>query len=159
MGQLDETIQKSIESNIATKIFMWTQSMNDAEIAQKILGGKVTVEDIINLPTGSAYIKTLVKGVPQDPMSINIHKTRHPTDISRDTESYYIKATMESYGTPLEVIKQKRNEVNAIYYSPKRSQDFKDLMAKHATFEPRLAEANLQRGTTIKEAKEIQYVR
>ena len=156
MGQLDETIQKSIESNIATKIFMRTQSMNDAEIAQKILGDKVTVEDIINLPTGSAYIKTLVNGVPQDPMSINIHKTRHPTDISRDTESWYIKATMERYGTPLEVIKQKRNEVNAVYYSAKRNQDFKDLMAKHATFEPRLAEINIQSGTTIKEAKVMQ---
>jgi hypothetical protein len=157
MGQLDETIQKSIESNIATKIFMRTQSMNDAEIAEKILGGHVMVEDIINLPTGSAYIKTLVRGVPQDPMSINIHKTRHPTDISRDTESYFIKQTMEQYGTPLEVIKQKRNEVNAIYYSAKRNQDFKDLMAKHATFEPRQAEISIPSGTTIKEAKAIQY--
>jgi DNA helicase HerA-like ATPase len=150
MGQLDETIQKSIESNISTKIFMRTQSMNDAEIAQKILGDKVTVEDIINLPTGSAYIKTLVKGVPQDPMSINITKTRHPTDISRDTESYFVKQASEQYGTPLEVIKQKRNEVNAIYYSNKRNQDFKDLMAKHETFDLIRAEGTNDQSRTIK---------
>jgi hypothetical protein len=64
---------------------------------------------------------------------------------------------MEQYGTPLEVIKQKRNEVNAVYYSAKRNQDFKDLMAKHTTFEPRQAETNIQSGTTIKEAKTMQY--
>jgi len=42
MGQLDIKIQKSIESNIATKIFMRTQSIDDAEIAEKILGGRKT---------------------------------------------------------------------------------------------------------------------
>ncbi len=136
MGQLDERIQKSIESNIATKIFMRTQSVNDAEIAEKILGGKITVEDIINLPTGTAYIKTLVQGIPQDAMSINIQRTSHPKDISRDTEDYFIKDTMERYGTPLEVIKQKRDNANSIYYSSKKEQIFKELMGRHTTFEP-----------------------
>ncbi len=136
MGQLDERIQKSIESNIATKIFMRTQSVNDAEIAEKILGGQITVEDIINLPTGTAYIKTLVQGVPQDAMSINIQRTSHPKDILRDTEDYFIKDTMERYGTPLEVIKQKRDNANSIYYSPKKEQIFKELMGRHTTFEP-----------------------
>ena len=136
MGQLDERVQKSIESNIATKIFMRTQSVNDAEIAEKILGGRITVEDIINLPTGTAYIKTLVQGVPQDPMSINIQRTSHPKDISRDTEDYFIKDTMERYGTPLEVIKQKRDNANSIYYSARREQIFRELMGRHTTFEP-----------------------
>ncbi|MCL5667162.1 MAG: ATP-binding protein [Patescibacteria group bacterium] len=136
MGQLDERIQKSIESNIATKIFMRTQSVGDSEIAEKILGGRITVEDIINLPTGTAYLKTLVQGVPQDAMSINIQKTPHPKDILRDTEEYFIKETMESYGTPLEVIKQKRDNINGIYYSAKREQIFRELMGRHTTFEP-----------------------
>ena len=144
MGQLDEKIQKSIESNIATKIFMRTQSVNDAEIAEKILGGGITVEDIINLPTGSAYIKTLVQGVPQDAMSINISKTRHPTDISRDTEEYFIRQTVERYGTPLEVIKQKRDEANSIYYAGGREQVFRELMGRRSTFEYQQAETNSQ---------------
>jgi hypothetical protein len=146
MGQLDDRIQKSIESNIATKIFMRTQSVNDAEIAEKILGGKIIVEDIINLPTGSAYIKTLVHGVPQDAMSINIQKTFHPKDISRDTEEYFIKQTMENYGTPLEVIKQKRNNINSVYYSAQKEQIFKEQMSRLTTFEitPEQALASLK---------------
>ncbi len=134
MGQLDERIQKSIESNIATKIFMRTQSVDDAEIAAKILGGKASIEDIINLPTGSAYIKTLVHGIPQDAMSIKIEKTTHPTDIAKDTENYFIQQTMERYGTPLEVIKQKRETTNSIYYTSDREQIFHEHMGKHATF-------------------------
>lgn len=134
MGQLDEQIQKSIESNIATKIFMRTQSVNDAEIAEKILGGSITVEDIINLPTGTSYIKTLVQGVPQDAMSVHIHKTFHPMDIIRDTEDYFIQDTMEKYGTPIEVIKLKRDTTNSIYYSAQKEQIFRELMGRNTTF-------------------------
>ncbi len=128
MGQLDERIQKSIESNIATKIFMRTQSVDDAAIAEKILGATVVAEDIINLPTGSGYIKTLVRGTPQEAMSINIQKTVHPTDITKDTETYYIEQTQSRYGTPLDVIKQKRDTVNSIYYSAEREQVFFEHM-------------------------------
>ncbi len=135
MGQLDEKIQKSIESNIATKIFMRTQSVDDAEIAEKILGGKVVADDIINLPTGTAYLKTLVDGIPQDAMSIKVQKTEHPTDIAKDMENTFIQETMERYGTPLEVIKQKRSTINSIYYSPEREQVFFEQMGRSATFE------------------------
>ena len=135
MGQLSDQIQKSIESNIATKIFMRTQSVGDAEIAEKILGGKVTVEDIINLPTGTAYIKTLVNGTPQEAMSISIERTKHPTDITKDTENFFIQETMERYGTPLEVIKQKRATINSIYYSADREQIFFEHMGRQSTFE------------------------
>lgn len=135
MGQLDERIQKSIESNIATKIFMRTQSVDDADIAVRILGEKAVVEDIINLPTGTAYIKTLVDGIPQDAMSINIQKTDHPTDIAKDTEAFFVQETMERYGTPLEVIKQKRATVNSIYYSSEREQIFFEQMGRSTTFE------------------------
>lgn len=134
MGQLDDKIQKSIESNIATKVFMRTQSVDDAEIAAKILGGKASVDDIINLPTGTGYIKTLVEGVPQDAMSIRITKTNHPKDITKETEKYYTQATMEKYGTPLEVIKQKRDQANSIYYSSDREQIFFEQMSRHTTF-------------------------
>jgi hypothetical protein len=135
MGQLDEQIQKSIESNIATKIFMRTQSVDDAEIAEKILGGKVVAEDIINLPTGTAYLKTLVHGIPQDAMSINIQKTEHSTDISKDTEEFFLEQSMERYGTPLEVIKQKRQTINSTYYSDAHTQIFFEHMGRHKTFE------------------------
>lgn len=135
MGQLDEKIQKSIESNIATKIFMRTQSVDDADIAEKILGEKVTAEDIINLPTGTAYLKTLVYGIPQQPMSINIQKVNHPKDIAKDVETFFIEQAMERYGTPLDVIKQKRETINSIYYSPEREKIFFEHMGHHQTFE------------------------
>ena len=134
MGQLDDRIQKSIESNIATKIFMRTQSVDDAEIAEKILGERVTVEDIVNLPTGTAYLKTLVHGIPQEAMSIRIEKTDHPSDIVKDTEDQYIQESMERYGTPLEVIKQKREAINSTYYSAEREQIFFEQMGRQNTF-------------------------
>lgn len=134
MGQLDQKIQKSIESNIATKIFMRTQSVDDADIAQRILGGKATAEDIINLPTGTAYIKTLVNGIPQEAMSMNIQRAKHPTDIAKDTEAIFIQETMERYGTPIEVIKQKRTTINTIYYTAEREQIFFEHMGRANTF-------------------------
>ena len=134
MGQLDQKIQKSIESNIATKIFMRTQSVDDADIAQRILGGKATAEDIINLPTGTAYVKTLVNGIPQEAMSINIKRSKHPTDIAKDTEAIFIQEAMERYGTPIEVIKQKRATINTIYYTAEREQIFFEHMGRAATF-------------------------
>ena len=133
MGQLDQRIQKSIESNIATKIFMRTQSVDDAEIAEKILGGKALVEDIINLPTGTAYIKTLVKGVPQDAMSINIRKTEHNTDNAKNIEDYYVTQTMEKYGTPQEDILWERTAVNSIYYSGDNEEQFNKAMSQKRT--------------------------
>lgn len=134
MGQLDQKIQKSIESNIATKIFMRTQSVDDADIAQRILGGKATSEDIINLPTGTAYIKTLVNGIPQEAMSMKIQRAKHPTDIAKDTEAIFIQEAMERYGTPIEVIKQKRTTINTIYYTAEREQIFFEHMGRAATF-------------------------
>ena len=59
------------------------------------------VEDIINLPTGTAYLKTLVNGIPQDAMSINIQRAKHPTDIAKDTEAIFIQETMEQENTLL----------------------------------------------------------
>jgi DNA helicase HerA-like ATPase len=134
MGQLDLRIQKSIESNIASKIFMRTQSVDDALIAEKILGGKVQTADVVNLPTGTAYFKTLVHGIPQEAMSISIEKTNHPSDIVKDTEELYIQESMERYGTPMEVIKQKRETVNSTYYSAEREQIFFEQMGRQSTF-------------------------
>lgn len=133
MGQLDIKIQKSIESNIATKIFMRTQSVDDAEIAEKILGQKVLVEDIINLPTGTAYIKTLVKGVPQDAMSINIRKTEHQTENAKETEDYFIQQSMDKYGTSLDDIVRERADVNSLYYSGDNEEQFNKAMSQKKT--------------------------
>lgn len=133
MGQLDDKIKKSIESNIATKIFMRTQSMNDAEIAEKILGEKVTTEDIINLPTGAAYLKTLVSGIPQPPMSITIEKTETPSVQTPEVESWFIEESMKKYGTPLSEIAQKRNEVNSFYYTSKEKEKFLQEMEQRRT--------------------------
>lgn len=130
MGQLDDKIKKSIESNIATKIFMRTQSMNDAEIAEKILGGKVTTEDIINLPTGAAYFKSLVDGIPQPPMSITIEKTEQPSIQTPELETWFVEESMKKYGTPLNEIIQKRTEVNSLYYTAKEKEKFLEKMKK-----------------------------
>jgi hypothetical protein len=130
MGQLDEKIQKSIESNIATKIFMRTQSVDDAEIAEKILGEKATVEDIINLPTGAAYIKTLVNGIPQPAMSIAIERTKHPTVNGQEIETWFVEQTMNKYGTPLDEIVTKRNAINSLYYTAKQKEKFLSVMDK-----------------------------
>ncbi|MFZ2978902.1 MAG: hypothetical protein WA057_04500 [Candidatus Magasanikiibacteriota bacterium] len=68
-------------------------------------------------------------------MSINIKRTLHPTDIAKDTEKLFIEETMERYGTPLEVIKQKRAMINNIYYSADREQIFFEQMGRHTTFD------------------------
>ena len=131
MGQLDEKIQKSIESNIATKIFMRTQSVDDAEIAEKILGEKAHVEDIINLPTGTAYIKTLVQGIPQEAMSIRMERTDHPSVNTQEIEAWFVKETTERYGTPLKAIIEKRNATNHLYYTSKEKAEFMQRMKEY----------------------------
>ena len=110
---------------------MRTQSVDDAEIAEKILGGKATVEDIINLPTGAAYIKTLVNGIPQEAMSMSIKRTTHPTVNTQEIEIQFIQQTMERYGTPLEEIKQKRETTNSLYYTAEHDREFFERMEKH----------------------------
>jgi hypothetical protein len=147
MGQLDEKIQKSIESNIATKIFMRTQSVDDAEIAEKILGEKATVEDIINLPTGAAYIKTLVNGIPQPAMSIAIERTKHPTVNGQEIETWFVEQTMAKYGTPLDEIVTKRNAINSLYYTAKQKEKFLSLMDKRRA-------ANVAKTATLEEMTE-----
>lgn len=133
MGQLDEKIQKSIESNIATKIFMRTQSVDDAEIAEKILGEKAHVEDIINLPTGTAYIKTLVQGIPQEAMSIQIERTEHPSLNTQKIEAWFTKETMERYGTPLQEIVEKRTQINHLYYTATEKTEFLKRMKEYTS--------------------------
>lgn len=131
MGQLDEKIQKSIESNIATKIFMRTQSVNDAEIAEKILGEKVTTEDIINLPTGSAYLKTLVNGIPQEAMSVQIKRVEQSTNNAQETEAWFIHETMERYGTPIKEIIEKRHATNHLFYTGEEKVAFLERMKEY----------------------------
>jgi hypothetical protein len=133
MGQLDEKIQKSIESNIATKIFMRTQSVDDAEIAEKILGEKASVEDIINLPTGTAYMKTLVNGIPQEAMSINIQRVEHSTQNAQEIENKFIQDTMEQYGTPIKEIIEKRHQTNRLYYTAEAKAEFLERIQEHQT--------------------------
>ena len=128
MDQLDEKIQKSIESNIATKIFMRTQSVDDAEIAEKILGEKVHVEDIINLPTGAAYMKTLVNGIPQEAMSINIQRVELSMQNAQEIEYGFIQDTMERYGTSLKEIIEKRHAINHLYYTAEEKAAFLERM-------------------------------
>ncbi len=131
MGQLDDRIKKSIESNIATKIFMRTQSVDDAEIAEKILGNKVTGEDIINLPTGHAYIKTLVNGIPQETMSLMIERVEHPTADIQEIEQIFVQQTMDRYGTPLSEIHERREKVNKLYYTAEQEREFQKEMERH----------------------------
>mgnify|MGYP001605861249 CR=1 FL=1 len=133
MGQIEDKIQKSIESNIATKIFMRTQSVGDAEIAEKILGGAVTMSDVINLPTGGGYIKTLVNGIPQEAMSINIRRTDHPTENIKAIEDAFIQTTTERYGTPLADIEKQRTETNSLYYTSDKKEEFLEKMKTHLT--------------------------
>ncbi len=133
MGQLDEKIQKSIESNIATKIFMRTQSVDDAEIAEKILGEKAHVEDIINLPTGTAYIKTLVQGIPQEAMSIRMERTEHPSLNAQEIEAWFVKETMERYGTPLKEIVESRAKTNHLYYTATEKVEFLKRMKEYTS--------------------------
>ncbi len=131
MGQLEERIKKSIESNIATKIFMRTQSVDDAEIAEKILGEAITMPDVINLPTGGGYIKTLVNGIPQKALSIKIRKTDHPTENIQAVEGAFIQTTMDRYGTPLAEIEKQRDETNALYYTSDKKEEFLEEMKEH----------------------------
>lgn len=133
MGQLDEKIQKSIESNIATKIFMRTQSVEDAEIAEKILGEKITTEDIINLPTGTTYLKTLVNGIPQEAMSVQIKRVEQPTINAQEVEAEFIHETMERYGTPIKEVIEKRQTTNRLYYTAEEKALFMEQMKRKET--------------------------
>lgn len=128
LGQLDEKIKKSIESNIATKIFMRTQSVSDAEIAEKILGGSVTTSDVINLPTGSAYLKTLVNGIPQEAVSLRIRRTEHVTKDIQSIEDSFIRQTMERYGMPIKDIEKQREETNVLCYTSEKKEEFLEQM-------------------------------
>jgi hypothetical protein len=133
MGQLEDKIKKSIESNIATKIFMRTQSVDDAMIAEKILGTAVTTSDVINLPTGGAYLKTLVNGIPQEAMSVKIRKIEHPIEDIEITENFFIRQAMERYGASLEEIERERNVTNTLYYTSEKKEEFLEQMKARTT--------------------------
>ncbi len=96
------------------------------------MGEKVTVEDIINLPTGTAYIKTLVQGIPQDAMSIRMERVVHESG-TQDIEASYIQDSMERYGTPAKKIVEKRSRVNHLYYAATDKAKFTEKMQRYTT--------------------------
>ncbi|MCA9308178.1 type IV secretion system DNA-binding domain-containing protein, partial [candidate division WWE3 bacterium] len=127
-NQLAKQMQDSIEANIGTKIFMRTQSKDDTDFASDVLGEGVTPSDLVNLPTGVSYVKTLVNGVPQDAMSVKIAMVEGTRGTK--TELEFAKDSSHRYGEEVRGINASREDMHNIIYTSSDPREFEKLLAK-----------------------------
>jgi hypothetical protein len=96
IAQLDEKIRDAVFGNVGS-MAIFRVGAEDAEVLEKQLAPTVTAKDLQNIDNYNAYLKLLVKGIPQKPFNIRVPA---PERGEAGTASSIKAASYEHYGRP-----------------------------------------------------------
>jgi len=104
IAQLNETVRDAVFGNVGT-IVTFRVGAVDAEFLEKEFEPIFTMNDIVNLPKWSVYLKLMIDGISRDPFSAaTLPPPVKPDKSYRET---IIKVSRERYTTRREVIEEK----------------------------------------------------
>ena len=122
IDQLPDSIKDAVFGNVGTTC-VFRVGTEDAEVLEPQFEPHFTKQDLIKLPTGSAYIRLLVNNQPTEPFSINVDWDKiNSVEKSPDVADEIRKLSREKYGVPVEevekMIEERIQESTSIQPSP-----------------------------------------
>ncbi|MFH1648484.1 MAG: type IV secretory system conjugative DNA transfer family protein, partial [Patescibacteria group bacterium] len=122
IDQLPDSIKDAVFGNVGTTC-VFRVGTEDAEVLEPQFEPHFTKQDLIKLPTGSAYIRLLVNNQPTEPFSINVDWDKiNSVEKSPDVADEIRKLSREKYGVPVKevekMIEERIQESTSIQPSP-----------------------------------------
>ena len=103
ISQMDDEIKNAVFGNVGS-ICSFRVGISDAGFLVNQFKPDFNEHDLLNLPVGNAYLKTMVNGVPQPPFSLNITAEEVKRPGNRELADMVKKLSSLKYGRPREIV-------------------------------------------------------
>lgn len=103
ISQMDDEIKNAVFGNVGS-ICSFRVGISDASFLVNQFRPEFSEHDLLNLPIGHTYLKTMVKGVPQPPFSLNITADEIKRPGNPELAAMVKKLSGLKYGRPKEIV-------------------------------------------------------
>jgi len=103
ISQMDDEIKNAVFGNVGS-ICSFRVGISDAGFLVNQFRPEFNEHDLLNLPIGNTYLKTMINGVPQSPFSLNITADEVKKPGNRELAEMVKKLSSLKYGRPKELI-------------------------------------------------------
>ncbi len=103
ISQMDDEIKNAVFGNVGS-ICSFRVGISDAGFLVNQFKPEFNEHDLLNLPVGNAYLKTMVNGIPQPPFSLNITADEVKKPGNRELAEMIKKLSSLKYGRPKEIV-------------------------------------------------------
>ena len=103
ISQMDDEIKNAVFGNVGS-ICSFRVGIGDAGYLVNQFKPTFNEHDLLNLPIGNAYLKTMVNGIPQAPFSLQITADEIKKPGNRELAEMIKKLSSLKYGKPREIV-------------------------------------------------------
>ncbi|HCU55088.1 TPA: hypothetical protein DIC29_01315 [Candidatus Shapirobacteria bacterium] len=103
ISQMDEEIKNAVFGNVGT-ISSFRVGISDANFLARQFQPEFSEHDLMNLPIGNAYLKTMVNNIPQKPFSVNITAEEVKTPGNPKMSEMIKKLSSLKFGRPRSIV-------------------------------------------------------
>jgi hypothetical protein len=103
ISQMDDEIKNAVFGNVGS-ICTFRVGISDASFLVNQFRPEFNEHDLLNLPVGNAYLKTMVNGIPQSPLSLSITADEVKRPGNRELAEMIKKLSSLKYGRPKEIV-------------------------------------------------------
>ena len=103
ISQMDDEIKNAVFGNVGS-ICSFRVGISDAGFLVNQFKPTFNEHDLLNLPVGNAYLKTMVNGIPQSPFSLNITADEVKKPGNKELAEMIKKLSSLKYGRPREIV-------------------------------------------------------
>jgi hypothetical protein len=103
ISQMDDEIKNAVFGNVGS-ICSFRVGISDASFLVNQFKPDFNEHDLLNLPIGQTYLKTMVNGVPQSPFSLNITADEIKKPGNPELAEMVKKLSSLKYGRPKEIV-------------------------------------------------------
>ncbi len=103
ISQMDDEVKNAVFGNVGT-IASFRVGINDANFLVNQFKPEFNEHDLLNLGTGEIYMKTMVKGVPKPPFSLQVAALEKKKPGNPEMSAMIKKLSSLKYGRPREIV-------------------------------------------------------
>ena len=103
ISQMDDEIKNAVFGNVGS-ICSFRVGISDASFLVNQFKPTFNEHDLLNLPVGHTYLKTMVNGIPQSPFSLNITADEVKKPGNPELAEMIKKLSSLKYGRPREIV-------------------------------------------------------
>lgn len=103
ISQMDDEIKNAVFGNVGS-ICSFRVGISDASFLVNQFKPEFNEHDLLNLPIGHTYLKTMVNGIPQPPFSLNVTADEIKKPGNKELAAMIKKLSGLKYGRPREIV-------------------------------------------------------